>query len=128
MAKLKGTPFTYVIGARVARHMITGLPISAVKDERMGQVTLQRADQPLWHRPKPASIELHFKSEAARRRTIEKVQAQGKTVADLEKADLPLQAYAAPGDIVRVPTYSGVPMILATRARAVMRRDQRRAA
>lgn len=100
MVRLNGTTMAYVMGAR-------------------------RSEKG-WVKPKPQSFALHFRNEAARRRTIAKLKAQGVTLGWLEREGFSLIAYAAAKDIVRVPIYEGAPMILASKAMAVYRSDQRR--
>lgn len=122
----RGAPSTYVMGARIARHPITGLPITATSDEKVGRVTVQRAGQPKWNRAKPVQMAIHFRNEAAKRRTEAKVKADNIPEAAIKLFGL--ATYANPKDLVKVPVYTGVPQFLATRARAVARRDAPRAA
>jgi hypothetical protein len=133
---------TYVPGAYVMQDKL-GAPLIAERTEKLnragqqasyredgfsidGVLTVQRAGEPLWQRARPTSRLVHFAKEAGKRRALANMRAQGKTLADLKKAGLPLAAFADPKDIKMVPLYRGLNARLANLIRANMRRDERR--
>jgi hypothetical protein len=129
---------TYVPGAYVIVDKL-GQPVIAEEAEQLnaagkpasghnGVLTVQRKGETLWQRARTSSHVIHFASAAGKLRALANMTAQGKTLAGIKKAGLPLAAFAEPKDLKMVPVYRGLECRLANRLRAAMRRQEARRA
>lgn len=92
--KMTGKPDTQVVGS----------VRKAIRDPKTGIVAGHD-----WVPARPYGHALHFVSRSAKLRALARIMAEGKTEADLNKAGLPLTAYALERDLKKVPVYKGLP-------------------
>jgi hypothetical protein len=122
MSKFKRfLPATVIPGSRmkVDKHGAPEISDVTIKERPGSPLSIIKKGSPIFIMPKPAGFALHFRNEAAKRRTVAHMASQGIA----GPADI---RYAAPKDIVHVPLWRGLDARLANNIRGMIRANERK--